>query len=417
MAHTVLGKVSLGYQLLWSRLRQLCGVQLFVGANDASPVDAPHLLSALDELWSEQAQALLLSVPSLRLLSDLLECAPTGNTWLEVHELQLREPGLAERVVLAHQRGLKLIWRGEPGSRPSAALAPCFLRHMVNLSAQEALAGLRASLRKHRGADGSSPGAMSSPVQADHIYETVASRALAEHCLDQQGAWALAGWPVEDVLHGYRQQRVQPGQRALVRLIEAIDADDSMEQIEQMLSEEPILAYRFLRYTNSAALGLRSEIESIRHALMLLGFSLLRSWLMEQLPHASSDLNLQPVRTAMVVRSRLMEHLLDAGDGDDLRRDVFMCGLLSQIDLLLGEPLGAALAQLPLSEHITAALLGHSGPYLPYLTLACALESPDTRATRLLCEAQQMDSEAVNRALLRTLSRACAHPPKGLLLV
>lgn len=417
MAKTVLGGVSLGYRLLWNQLRQLCGVQLFVGTDDTTAVDASHLLSALDELWSEQAPTLLLSVQSPRLLTDILDHAPVGTPWMEVHEMQLRDPAMARRVHQAHQRGMKLIWRGEPGQRPSAALAPCFLRPMVNLTPEEALAGLRVSLRKHNGADATPASRVTSPVLAGHIYEAVASRVLTEHCLDEQRAWGVAGWPMEDVLHGYRHQRIQPGHRAVVQVVEAIDADKSVEHIEHILSEDPILAYRFMRYANSAALGLRTEIESLRHGLMVLGLSLIRSWLLEQLPHATSDLNLQPVRAAMVLRARLMEHLLDAGDGDDLRREIYLCGLLSQIDLLLGEPLNTALARIPLSERITSAILGHSGPYMPYLDVAMALESPPTRTTRVLCDSHQMNSEEVNRALLRTLSNARQHPAKGLLLV
>jgi len=417
MAKTVLGSVSFGYQLLWNQLRQLGGVQLFVGADDTAPMDAPHLLSALDESWSGQAPTLLLSVQSPRLLADMLDHGTVDSPWIEVHESLLRDPAMAQRAHRGHQRGMKLVWRGEPGQRPSAALAPCFLRNMVTLTAEEALAGLRVSLRKHNGTDASQAGKVTSPVLAGEIYEAVASRVLTEHCLDEQKAWGVAGWPVEDVLHGYRQQRIQPGHRAIVRLTEAIDADDSVEHIELILSEEPILAYRFMRYTNSAGLGLRTGIDSIRHGLMVLGLSQLRSWLLEQLPHATSDLNLQPVRTALVLRARLMEQLLDAGDGNDLRREVYLCGLLSQMDLMLGEPLNAALARFPVSERVTSAILDHSGPYVPYLEMATALESANTQATRVLCDLHRMNLEEVNRALLRTLANARPHPAKGLLLV
>ena len=417
MAKTVLGSVSLGYQLLWNQLRQPSGVQLFVGADDDAPVDAPHLLNALDELWSGQAPTLLLSVQSPRLLADMLDHGLASSPWIEVHESQLRDPATAQRAQRAHQRGMKLIWRGEPGQRPSAALAPCFLRNMVTLTAEEALVGLRVSLRKHNGADASQSSKVTSPVVAGDIYEAVASRVLTEHCLDEQKAWGVAGWPMEDVLHGYRHQRIQPGHRAIVRLTQAIDADDSVEHIEIILSEEPILAYRFMRYANSAALNLRTEIDSIRHGLMVLGLSQLRSWLLEQLPHATSDLNLQPVRTALVLRARLMEQLLDAGDGNDLRREVYLCGLLSQMDLMLGEPLNAALARFPVSERVTSAILDHSGPYVPYLEMATVLESANTQAIRVLSDLHGMNLEEVNRALLRTLSNAGPHPAKGLLLV
>lgn len=417
MTHTVLGSISLGYQLLWSPLRQLRAIQLFVGIDDTTPVDAQHFLAALGELWSEQAPPLLLSIQSAKLLADLLDNAPAGSPWIEVHDDHLHEPAMAARVQQAHQRGLQLIWRGEPGARPSEALAPYFSRQMLSLTPVEALTGLRVSLRKHNGTDTARPSRVVSPVLPGQIYESVASGVLTEHCLDQQDAWAVAGWPMEDVLHGYRHQRIQPSHRAVVQLIEAIDTDDSVDQIEQILTEEPILCYRFLRYVNSAGLGLRTEIESIHHGLMVLGYSVIRAWLLTQLPHATSDLNLQPVRMAMVTRARLMEQLLDAGDSDDLRREVYLCGLLSQIDLLLGESLNSALSRLKISERITAALLGHDGPYVPYLDVATALESSNTHATRVLCDALSLDIEVVNHDLLRTLAHVKHRPAKGLLLV
>jgi EAL and modified HD-GYP domain-containing signal transduction protein len=417
MTHTVLGSVYLGYQLLWSPLRQLRAIQLFVGIDDTTPVDSQHFLSAIGELWSEQAPTLLLSIQSAKLLGDLLDHAPASGPWIEVQDTQLHDPAMAARVQQAHQRGLKLIWRGEPGARPGAALAPCFLRQMLSLTPVEALAGLRVSLRKHNGTETARPSRVVSPVLPGHIYESVASGVLTEHCLDQQGAWAVAGWPIEDVLHGYRHQRIQPSHRAVVQLIEAIDADDSVEQIEQILTEEPILCYRFMRYANSAGLGLRTEIESLHHGLMVLGYSVIRAWLLEQLPHATSDLNLQPVRVAMATRAHLMEHLLDAGNSDDLRREVYLCGLLSQIDLLLGESLNSALSRIKLSERISSAILGHAGPYMPYLDVATALESPNTHATRVLCDALSLNIEEVNHALLRTLAHIKHIPAKGLLLV
>jgi c-di-GMP-related signal transduction protein len=171
-----------------------------------------------------------------------------------------------------------------------------------------------------------------------------------------------------------------------------------------------------MRYANSAFLSLRTEFDSLRHALMVLGVSLLRSWLLEQLPHASSDMNLHPVRSAMVIRAELMAQLLDAGNGEELRREIYQCGLLSQIDLLLGEPLVAALARLPLSERVTSAILNQSGPYSPYLEVAAAMETPNTHLTRRLCHAHHLELETINRALLRTLGATQSPSAKGPLL-
>jgi hypothetical protein len=416
MVHTVLGDISLGYQLLWNPLRQLGGVHLFIGTEEGHSVDAPHLLGSLNMLWSEQSPLLILSVPSPALLKDLLDLPPSPNIWIEVDQTHLQNPVMAQRVHQAHLHGVMLVWRGNPGERASAAHAHCFTRQILSLTTGEALAGLRVSLRRHNNDQPTQLNRMGSPVVADQIYESVASHLLAEHCLDEQGAWGVAGWPTEEVLLGYRHQRIQPSHQVTVRLIEAIDADQDTEHIEHTLRQDPILFYRFMRYANSAFLSLRTEFDSLRHALMVLGVSLLRSWLLEQLPHASSDMNLQPVRSAMVMRAELMAQLLDAGNGEELRREIYQCGLLSQIDLLLGEPLVAALARLPLSERVTSAILNQAGPYSPYLEVAAALETPNTHLTRRLCHAHHLELETINRALLRTLGATQSPSAKGPLL-
>ncbi|MBC7704204.1 MAG: HDOD domain-containing protein, partial [Rhodoferax sp.] len=199
---------------------------------------------------------------------------------------------------------------------------------------------------------------------------------------------------------------IRPDRQTITRLVGLTDADAPLDLIEHTLAEEPVLAYRFLLYANSAALGLRSDVESLRHGLMLLGLSNFRNWLLAQLSHAANDINLHPVRGAMVLRARLTEQLLDAGEEHKLRSEVYLCGLLSQIDLVLGEPLTTALQRLPVSDRITAAIHGNSGPYAPYLEVATALEYPHMHTVPALCEEHGIDLAEVNRVLLRVLAAA-----------
>jgi c-di-GMP-related signal transduction protein len=137
---------------------------------------------------------------------------------------------------------------------------------------------------------------------------------------------------------------------------------------------------------------------------MVMGYSKLRSWLMELIPHASTDPNLEPILWSMVLRARIMERLADAGAEDELRREVFLCGILSQLDLLLGEPLGAAIHRLPLPGRIASAVVGQTGPYAPWLEVATALESGNTRMIHDVCRAHTMAADDVNRALIRALA-------------
>jgi EAL and modified HD-GYP domain-containing signal transduction protein len=400
MNATVLGQVCLGYRPLWNRHRRLAAVQLLLEVRPDTALDAGHLLSALQEHGDANTPPLLLSPTSPELLRDLLDQASTGRHWLEVRGDWLQIPAISDRVQRAHRRGLRLVWRGEADMQPSGALAQCFFTHLLYLSPQAALSALQVAARKRAGAQG----ALYSPVQAGQIYEGIASRLLMEHCLDQQNATALLGWPDEDILYALQHKATGPDRQAILQMVRAVDEDRSTEHIEALLCAEPILTFRFLAYANSASVGLRTTIESVRHGLMMLGLQSLRRWLHEILPGASSDPNLRPVKAAIVLRAKLMEYLMQAGAEQELSREIYLCGLFSQIDVLMGEPLGTALHRVPLSSRIYSATLHGSGPYAPLLQIASALENGHGTATRALCHQLGMPLEDVNRALLRTLA-------------
>jgi c-di-GMP phosphodiesterase len=403
MGHSVLGSVTLGYQCVWNAWRKRCATRLWVDSLGTSTISVPHLLQALQELWpsSASSEVHILCPQSIGLLSDLLDHAPADAGWIEVPDLWLDDALIAGRVRRAHQRGLKLLWRGDDGQSPDTQVQPLFHKTLRSLTPHQALAALRAALRRTH--DGSSS-SDATPLLAGALYNGLPSQALVEHALDQQNAWGVAGWPTDETLYGYRYRQIQPARQALLDLVHAIDADASLDTLEHGLGNEPLLCYRFLRYANSAALSLRHEVDSVRQGLMTLGYGRLRAWLMEQMPHASGDTNLNPIRAGMVLRARTMELLADAGIEDDLRREVFLCGVLSQVDLLLGESLGNALHRIPLPGRITSALLGQTGPYAPWLEVATVLEGSSTKLIRDVCLAHGLEPDAVNRAVLRALS-------------
>jgi EAL and modified HD-GYP domain-containing signal transduction protein len=111
----------------------------------------------------------------------------------------------------------------------------------------------------------------------------------------------------------------------------------------------------------------------------MMGYGSIKRWLSDQLPHASTEPNLQPVRESMVMRARLTALLLDPGVENELRREIYLCGLLSQLDELLGEAPGHHPAPHPaVGTHLRRQRCWH-GPYAPSLQMARALE-PTTPA-------------------------------------
>ena len=392
MLQSVLGSLALGYRPLWGRARTLCGIELRLQEADPSAaVDVRHLLRTLKEIWAPHSPPLLLAPQSRQLLCDLLEQAPPGTPWVQVQGDWLSDSTVFQRVQSAHQRGIQLVWRGDAGQLPDAAVIRLFDNSLLTLQPEAAVLALQG-------------GAGSSQALVGQMYEGILSRTLVEHCLDQQKAHAVIDWPVEDVLHSMRFQQLQPSHAVVHRLMKAIDAEQSLEAFEDILSEDPLLAYRFMTYTNSAALGLRSGVDSLRRGLVMMGYGSLMGWLLTQAPHTSTEPNLHPVRIAMVLRAKLAEQLIEAGVAMELRREVYLCGLFSRMDELLDEPLGTILHRIPLSERIYDAAVLRSGPYASSLLMACALETGDASVVCQLCEDHELELEEVNRTLLRVLA-------------
>jgi hypothetical protein len=404
MSQSVLDSVTLAYELIWNQWRKRSGVRLIVDSDSTSAVDGSHLLATISEHWPDESTRLLLSVRSPLLLTNILDQTAPQKFWIEIPDALLHDPLFAGRVRRSRDRGVHMVWRGDPGMHPPGEALAWFHNTLRSLTPQEALAALRSSLRQLQDESNAIAVATPSPVLAGGLYEGLASQALVEHGLDRQHVWGVVGWPGEEILYGYRFRQIQASRQLLTEIVGAIDADESLENLEHRMGDDPLLNYRFLRWLNSAAMGLRNEIGSIREGLMTVGMSRLRGWLMEQLPHASGDPNLEPLRKQMVLRARIMERLADAGEEDALRREVFLCGIFSQVDLLLGEALGAAIHRLPLAGRIASAILGQTGPYSAWLQVASALESNSTRAIRDLCRAHKIPAEDVNRALLRALA-------------
>lgn len=398
---TVLDSIALGYQPVWNRARQLAAFRLSVHTVQPEGVDAEHLLQILDEDWPMSAPTLILAFDQPVLWQQALTCSPVANTWLQVPGKGFTTPEGLVQLTVALRRGHMLLRESALADVQGEIIAPLDVRSLLSLSATEALQALQA-----RPAETQTTPPLSSPVLPGQVYQGVASRALADHCLDEAGAWGLLEWPDEDILHSCRHQPVSCDTGVILQVREAIDKDASLDRIERYVRQDPVLVYRLLLRANSASYSPSREIESLRHAIMMIGFGALDAWLAEQLALGeASDPALHPVRYGMVMRARMAQHLLDSGSDDNLRAEVFLTALFAQLDRLLQRPLPELLARLPLPARAYDALLRETGPYNAYLEVSRAQGQP-AQLARLpqVCEHHGISLEHANRGLLRMLA-------------
>ena len=93
------------------------------------------------------------------------------------------------------------------------------------------------------------------------------------------------------------------------------------------------------------------------------------------------------------------ESMLPPGEADNL----FVVGMFSLIDQLLGVPMAQVLAKVQLPEAVQQAILSRGGVYGPFLSLAEACELDNGEAA-CLAEALLLSADQVNAAHLRALA-------------
>jgi len=195
---------------------------------------------------------------------------------------------------------------------------------------------------------------------------------------------------------------LQPESMLIVRLMQMIQRNEDLREIEAALKHDAALTYRLLRHINSPAIGVGVEIHSMRHAVTMLGYSPLFRWLSLLLATSNSQASPPFMTKKAIMRGRFVElmgaGMLPAGESDNL----FVVGMFSLIDQLLGVSMKEVLGKVQLSEAVQQAILAREGMYGPFLALAESCEEDGVQAARL-SEALFMNAEQVNAAHLSAL--------------
>lgn len=145
-----------------------------------------------------------------------------------------------------------------------------------------------------------------------------------------------------------------------MRLLTAInDPNVTIDKLEEVVSQDVALSYKLLHYVNSAMFALPTDIQSIRHAVMILGQRWVKTWANMVVLSGTSD-KPQSVFDTAVVRGKMCELLGKAGGADEPDTH-FTVGLLSALDALMDRPMEEIIAELPLADELTGALLERKG--------------------------------------------------------
>jgi len=380
----------LGYELSWQRK----------GDRAARPGDAEALSLArfvagqINETESATPlgeQLLFLAATPALLKGQAFSGLPKKRTVLAIQACDLTAQETVTALKVLRKQGFGISLRDANPSTVDKSLLP-FLTH---IEIPGGASDFAAQVRQYRAFDLPSMRLVARQVADWEQYDLCAS----------MGMDAFAGNLHLTQRQNSQPRELNPTQTMILQLMDLVRNGADVRQLESGLKHDAALSYKLLRYINSAGFGLGCEIQSLRHAVTLLGYSPLYRWL-ALLTATTTTTGYSPVlMQAAVVRGRFAELLGQSFLPKSEAENLFVAGLFSLLDRLLGIPMEDVLEKIQLSDAVSEALLSRQGIYGPFVALAEACEL-NTQDIASMAAALCIDAMHVNQAHLAALAWA-----------
>lgn len=214
------------------------------------------------------------------------------------------------------------------------------------------------------------------------------------------------------LFQGYYFTRLQPAaphridnnRMRVMELLNLVINRADIPALEEKVKLDAALSYRLLNYINSPANGMQQPIQSIGHAITLIGYDQLYRWLtLLMFTSGTADERSRALLKNALVRGRFCESLGKSSLPPGELGGLFIVGIFSLLDALLNIPMGDALTRLNLPKPVVDALSRHEGIYAPYLQLAIACENFDQDTIARYSAECGLDADTVNVAHVNAL--------------
>lgn len=170
------------------------------------------------------------------------------------------------------------------------------------------------------------------------------------------------------------------------------------DELEKQISIDASISYKLLKCINSAYYSLPRKVDSIKHAIVMLGRRQISSMASLLALANTEDMPPEIIHLAMV-RAKMNE-LLAVAAGLKPPEAYFTTGLLSALDIIMERDLAELIQPLPLSEDVVDALLHRKGSLGEALACTLACEVSDFENARF----QDLDANDINAAKLESVN-------------
>ena len=385
----------IGYEPIIDRKRGVMALRVRLQSASGQPQDVSALYAEMSGDWPSHSHTILLSAREAVLDEQILQVAPNPNVWIEVPAELTASAEVQQLLCEAYRKGFPLVLRGRTPLPLPPSLVPAFKMSIIHVDDD----------RRLHCTEKVSPAGVKRSI--GYAQDGVTSIELMERCF-ATGAHAVLGWPMEDAITYRDRPSSAPDYMAIMQLIAMADRGEDPPRMEAVIRRDPAIAYRLLRYINSVGFGLTVQVQSFRHAIMMLGYQKLKRWLALLLATSSKDANMRPVMLASFRRGLFLEQLVGEQE-ESVRDEIFILGVFSLLDKLMKKPFDELFGTLAVPENVHETLVHGTGQFVPYLKIVESIEKgPDPELTDTL-DSCLMTLADCNRAVLRTLQAPELH--------
>ena len=170
-----------------------------------------------------------------------------------------------------------------------------------------------------------------------------------------------------------KSKKMPSNKLAVLNLLSVLnDPKADIEDLEEAISFDVSMSYKMLKLINSPFFGFRNKVESIKHAIVILGRNQLRSWASMIAMSRLDDRPSEMIHIAMT-RGKMCELLAEQANLGSLG-SYFTAGMFSALDILMERDIKSLIEPLPLSEEVVNALLHRKGSMGEAINCALAYE-------------------------------------------
>lgn len=229
------------------------------------------------------------------------------------------------------------------------------------------------------------------------VVEDVHSWAEHRLCLSWGAHCSLGQFATEPDEEG-EGEKLGHSRLVLIEMLNLLRQDADASLLAEVAKRDPAVALKVVAMANSPMSGLGNSVTSVDQAIVVLGREYLYRWLTISMFRVGGSPRDEALLELALRRARFLEMLaldrLQKAEADEL----FLVGLLSLADILLGLPIDKLIERINLSAQVASVLKNSEGPYGRYLMLAIAVEKGQRERITKLAQQLGLDPALIEAA-------------------